>query len=141
MNYFPIFGENMKLLRYLPLIVVALLNLLGCSKDDEQYNTHIIGTWEMTHWNGRAVTDYPQGIPYGFPVNTTLTFESGGAYYGTGFFNDGFGEYSINGRNIVITMSGIEKMSYIIKSIDRNTAVLDAVIADDPTEIKLKKMN
>lgn len=38
-------------------------------------------------------------------------------------------------------MSGIEKMSYIIKSMDHNTAVLDAVIADDPTEVKIKKMN
>lgn len=78
----------MKLLRYLPLVVAALLTLFGCSKYDDQYDTQIVGTWEMTHWYGRAVTDYPQGVPHGFPVNTTLIFESGGAYYGTGFFRD-----------------------------------------------------
>ncbi len=46
----------MKLLKYLPLLVAALLTLLGCSKDNEQCNTQIVETREMTDWNGRAVT-------------------------------------------------------------------------------------
>ncbi|WP_166336727.1 lipocalin-like domain-containing protein [Sphingobacterium chungjuense] len=125
----------MKLIRYLPLIVVALLNLLGCVKD-ESYARQIIGTWEITHYDGRVVADHPEE----FPQPRNMTFQSDGAFYETGTSRDGFGSYSINGGDIIIYMQGRAVFTIKIISIDGSSAFLDVSTQGSAVGIKLKKM-
>ncbi|PVH26297.1 lipocalin-like domain-containing protein [Sphingobacterium corticibacter] len=126
-----------KLLAFTFLILVLFPS---CSKDDnssnQDYSTQILGTWEMTHYDGRKVSDNPDV----FPDRTTITFQSGGTYSGTGMFGGGSGTYTLSGNTITTKVDGLTFITYRIKSINGDTADLTMNIEQTSADIRAARV-
>ncbi|PVH26968.1 lipocalin-like domain-containing protein [Sphingobacterium corticibacter] len=125
----------MKLPRYLLQHFAILLMVFGCSKENDPYARQILGTWEITHYDGRVVADHPAE----FPQPRTITFQAGGAFHETGTSRDGYGSYTINGTDITVYMQGRVAFTFKILSIQGNTAFLDVYTGSSVVGIKIKK--
>ncbi|MFD2597325.1 META domain-containing protein [Sphingobacterium corticis] len=123
-------------MKRLLLFFVSIAVLTSCSKDDDKsnqdYSTQILGTWEMTHYDGRKVSDNPEV----FPDRTTITFQSGGTYSGSGMFGDGSGTYTLSGNTITTKVDGLTFITYKIKSINGDTADLTMNIEQTSADIR-----
>lgn len=117
-------------------LVVTSFAFVSCSDDDDnQYNSSIIGTWKVTE-----VKTSQSGSYIAWPFKTTYaSFKSDGTYYGSGYFGNGNGTWSIKG-NTVDTYVGCELYaSYEIISVTPTTAELKMSMGGDAIWIKCKK--
>ena len=79
-------------------LVVATFAFVSCSNDDDdnQYNSDIVGTWKITE-----VKTSQSGSYIAWPFKTTYaSFKSDGTYYGSGYFGNGSGTWSIKGNTV-----------------------------------------
>lgn len=126
--------------KYLMLFVVVA-TLIGCSKDEKEpespYKTSIVGTWELTHFNGSAVSSMPEV----FNRETTITFGSNGSYSGQGIFGNGSGTYSLSGSIAKTYIDGELYHTYDVISIKDNVVEAKMTDASSTATIKAKKIN
>ncbi|MCL8000652.1 lipocalin family protein [Brucella sp. 21LCYQ03] len=110
--------------------------LISCSKDDDPREQEIIGTWQITHYDGRVTADHPEE----FPEGRTITFQSGGTFYESGSFRDGSGTYVIKDRDLIVTIGGNTVFTYIIMSITEDQLILDELMAGTAIRVQLKRV-
>ena len=118
-------------------LVVATFAFVSCSNDDDdnQYNSDIVGTWMITE-----VKTSQSGSYIDWPFKTTYaTFKSDGTYYGSGYFGNGSGTWSIKGNTVNTYVGGELYASYEIITVTSATAELKMSMDGESIWIKCKK--
>ena len=118
-------------------LVVATVAFVSCSNDDDdnQYNSDIVGTWKITE-----VKMSQSGSYIDWPFKTTYaTFKSDGTYYGSGYFGNGSGTWSIKGNTLNTYVGGELYASYEIISVTSTTSELKMSMDGESIWIKCKK--
>ena len=118
-------------------LVVATVAFVSCSNDDDdnQYNSDIVGTWKITEFKMSQSGSYID-----WPFKTTYaTFKSDGTYYGSGYFGNGSGTWSIKGNTVNTYVGGELYASYEIISVTSTTSELKMSIDGESIWIKCKK--
>ena len=118
-------------------LVVATVAFVSCSNDDDdnQYNSDIVGTWKITE-----VKMSQSGSYIAWPFKTTYaTFKSDGTYYGSGYFGNGSGTWSIKGNTVNTYVGGELYASYEIISVTSTTSELKMSMDGETIWIKCKK--
>ena len=118
-------------------LVVATVAFVSCSKDDDdnQYNSDIVGTWKITE-----VKTSQSGSYIDWPFKTTYaSFKSDGTYYGSGYFGNGSGTWSIKGNAVNTYVGGELYASYEIITVTSTTAELKMSMDGESIWIKCKK--
>lgn len=118
-------------------LVVATVAFVSCSNDDDdnQYNSDIVGTWKITE-----VKMSQSGSYIAWPFKTTYaTFKSDGTYYGSGYFGNGSGTWSIKGNTVNTYVGGELYASYEIISVTSTTSELKMSMDGESIWIKCKK--
>ena len=118
-------------------LVVATVAFVSCSNDDDdnQYNSDIVGTWKITE-----VKTSQSGSYIDWPFKTTYaTFKSDGTYYGSGYFGNGSGTWSIKGNTLNTYVGGELYASYEIISVTSTTSELKMSMDGESIWIKCKK--
>lgn len=118
-------------------LVVATVAFVSCSNDDDdnQYNSDIVGTWKITE-----VKTSQSGSYIDWPFKTTYaTFKSDGTYYGSGYFGNGSGTWSIKGNTVNTYVGGELYASYEIISVTSTTSELKMSMDGESIWIKCKK--
>lgn len=123
--------------KYLFVLAVATATILGCGKDGEigpesPYKSSIVGTWELTHFNGISVASMPDV----FTKTTTITFGNDGSYLGRGIFGDGSGTYVLTGSTVKTYIDGELYHTYEIISLSGN--VVEAKMTDSSSTATIK---
>ena len=118
-------------------LVVVTVAFVSCSNDDDdnQYNSDIVGTWKITE-----VKTSQSGSYIDWPFKTTYaTFKSDGTYYGSGYFGNGSGTWSIKGNTVNTYVGGELYASYEIISVTSTTSELKMSMDGESIWIKCKK--
>ena len=118
-------------------LVVATVAFVSCSNDDDdnQYNSDIVGMWKITE-----VKMSQSGSYIDWPFKTTYaTFKSDGTYYGSGYFGNGSGTWSIKGNTVNTYVGGELYASYEIISVTSTTSELKMSMDGESIWIKCKK--
>ena len=118
-------------------LVVATFAFVSCSNDDDdnQYNSDIVGTWKITEVKTSQSSSY-----IAWPFKTTYsTFKSDGTYYGSGYFGNGSGTWSIKGNTVNTYVGGELYASYEIISVTSTTSELKMSMDGESIWIKCKK--
>ena len=117
-------------------LVVTSFAFVSCSDDDDnQFNSSIIGTWKVTE-----VKTSQSGSYIAWPFKATYaSFKSDGTYYGSGYFGNGSGTWSIKGNTVDTYVGGELYASYEIISVTPTTAELKMSMGGDAIWIKCKK--
>ena len=118
-------------------LVVVTVAFVSCSNDDDdnQYNSDIVGTWKITEFKTSQSGSYID-----WPFKTTYaTFKSDGTYYGSGYFGNGSGTWSIKGNTVNTYVGGELYASYEIISVTSSTSELKMSIDGESIWIKCKK--
>ena len=118
-------------------LVVATVAFVSCSNDDDdnQYNSDIVGTWKITE-----VKTSQSGSYIDWPFKTTYaTFKSDGTYYGSGYFGNGSGTWSIKGNTVNTYVGGELYASYEIISVTSTTSELKMSMDGESIWIKCNK--
>ena len=118
-------------------LVVATVAFVSCSNDDDdnQYNSDIVGTWKITE-----VKTSQSGSYIDWPFKTTYaSFKSDGTYYGSGYFGNGSGTWSIKGNTLNTYVGGELYASYEIISVTSTTSELKMSMDGESIWIKCKK--
>lgn len=118
-------------------LVVATVAFVSCSNDDDdnQYNSDIVGTWKITE-----VKTSQSGSYIDWPFKTTYaSFKSDGTYYGSGYFGNGSGTWSIKGNTVNTYVGGELYASYEIISVTSTTSELKMSMDGESIWIKCKK--
>ena len=118
-------------------LVVATVAFVSCSNDDDdnQYNSDIVGTWKITEFKMSQSGSYID-----WPFKTTYaTFKSDGTYYGSGYFGNGSGTWSIKGNTVNTYVGGELYASYEIISVTSTTSELKMSMDGESIWIKCKK--
>ena len=118
-------------------LVVATVAFVSCSNDDDdnQYNSDIVGTWKITE-----VKTSQSGSYIAWPFKTTYaSFKSDGTYYGSGYFGNGSGTWSIKGNTVNTYVGGELYASYEIISVTSTTSELKMSMDGESIWIKCKK--
>ena len=118
-------------------LVVATVAFVSCSNDDDdnQYNSDLVGTWKITE-----VKTSQSGSYIDWPFKTTYaTFKSDGTYYGSGYFGNGSGTWSIKGNTLNTYVGGELYASYEIITVTSTTAELKMSMDGESIWIKCKK--
>ena len=118
-------------------LVVATVAFVSCSNDDDdnQYNSDIVGTWKITE-----VKMSQSGSYIAWPFKTTYaTFKSDGTYYGSGYFGNGSGTWSIKGNTVNTYVGGELYASYEIISVTSTTSELKMSMDGESIWIKCNK--
>ena len=118
-------------------LVVATFAFVSCSKDDDdnQYNSDLVGTWKITE-----VKTSQSGSYIAWPFKTTYaSFKSYGTYYGSGYFGNGSGTWSIKGNTVNTYVGGELYASYEIISVTSTTSELKMSMDGESIWIKCKK--
>ena len=118
-------------------LVVATVAFVSCSNDDDdnQYNSDIVGTWKITE-----VKTSQSGSYIAWPFKTTYaSFKSDGTYYGSGYFGNGSGTWSIKGNTLNTYVGGELYASYEIITVTSTTAELKMSMDGESIWIKCKK--
>lgn len=117
--------------------VVATVAFVSCSNDDDdnQYNSDIVGTWKITE-----VKMSQSGSYIDWPFKTTYaSFKSDGTYYGSGYFGNGSGTWSIKGNTVNTYVGGELYASYEVISVTSTTSELKMSMDGESIWIKCKK--
>ena len=118
-------------------LVVATVAFVSCSNDDDdnQYNSDIVGTWKITE-----VKTSQSGSYIDWPFKTTYaSFKSDGTYYGSGYFGNGSGTWSIKGNTLNTYVGGELYASYEIITVTSTTSELKMSMDGESIWIKCKK--
>ena len=118
-------------------IVVATFAFVSCSNDDDDnhYDSAIVGTWKITE-----VKTSQSGTYINWPFKTTYaSFKSDGTYYGSGYFGNGSGTWSIKGNTVNTYVDGDLYASYEIISVTSTTSELKMSMDGESIWIKCKK--
>ena len=118
-------------------LVVATFACVSCSNedDDNQQNSDIVNTWKITE-----VKTSQSGSYIDWPFKTTYaTFKSDGTYYGSGYFGNGSGTWSIKGNTLNTYVGGELYASYEIITVTSTTAELKMSMDGESIWIKCKK--
>ena len=117
-------------------LVVTSFAFVSCSDDDDnQYNSAIVGTWKITE-----VKTSQSGTYINWPFKTTYaSFKSDGTYYGSGYFGNGSGTWSIKGNTVNTYVDGDLYASYEIISVTSTTSELKMSMDGESIWIKCKK--
>ena len=118
-------------------LVVATVAFVSCSNDDDdnQYNSDLVGTWKITE-----VKTSQSGSYIAWPFKTTYaSFKSDGTYYGSGYFGNGSGTWSIKGNTVNTYVGGELYASYEIISVTSTTSELKMSMDGESIWIKCKK--
>ena len=118
-------------------LVVATVAFVSCSNDDDdnQYNSDIVGTWKITEFKTSQSGSY-----IAWPFKTTYsTFKSDGTYYGSGYFGNGSGTWSIKGNTLNTYVGGELYASYEIITVTSTTSELKMSMDGESIWIKCKK--
>lgn len=116
---------------------LALFALAGCSKDEEndpqnRFETEIVGTWELTHFDDAEVSEYPEM----FPERTTISFAKDGKYSGKEKFGNGEGTYEIDDSVVSTYINGYKYYTYEILSLEND--IVEANMTERSTTVKIK---
>lgn len=104
------------------ILMTLFVGMSSCSKDDDEPNPYkdaIIGTWKITEFSTNN-SNYVNWMK----ERTTATFKSDGTYYGSGYFGNGSGTYTLKGSHITTYVEGEEYLSYDILSLVGGNATL-----------------
>ena len=118
-------------------LVVATVAFVSCSNDDDdnQYESTIVGTWKITD-----VKTSQSGTYISWPFKATYaSFKSDGTYYGSGYFGNGSGTWSIKGNTVNTYVDGDLYASYEIISVTSTTSELKMSMDGESIWIKCKK--
>ena len=118
-------------------LVVATFVFVSSSNDDDdnQYESAIVGTWKITE-----VKTSQSGTYISWPFKTTYaSFKSDGTYYGSGYFGNGSGTWSIKGNTVNTYVAGDLYASYEIISVTSTTSELKMSMDGESIWIKCKK--
>ena len=118
-------------------LVVATVAFVSCSNDDDdnQYNSDLVGPWKITE-----VKTSQSGSYIAWPFKTTYaSFKSDGTYYGSGYFGNGSGTWSIKGNTVNTYVGGELYASYEIISVTSTTSELKMSMDGESIWIKCKK--
>ena len=118
-------------------LVVATFAFVSCSNDDDdyQYDPAIVGTWKITE-----VKTSQSGTYINWPFKATYaSFKSDGTYYGSGYFGNGSGTWSIKGNTVNTYVAGDLYASYEIISVTSTTSELKMSMDGESIWIKCKK--
>ena len=118
-------------------LVVVTVAFVSCSNDDDynQYNSDIVGTWKITEFKMSQSGSYID-----WPFKTTYaTFKSDGTYYGSGYFGNGSGTWSIKGNTLNTYVGGELYASYEIITVTSTTSELKMSMDGESIWIKCKK--
>ena len=118
-------------------LVVATFAFVSCSNDDDdnQYAPAIVGTWKITE-----VKTSQSGTYINWPFKATYaSFKSDGTYYGSGYFGNGSGTWSIKGNTVNTYVDGDLYASYEIISVTSTTSELKMSMDGESIWIKCKK--
>ena len=118
-------------------LVVPTFAFVSCSNDDDdnQYDPAIVGTWKITE-----VKTSQSGTYINWPFKTTYaSFKSDGTYYGSGYFGNGSGTWSIKGNTVNTYVDGDLYASYEIISVTSTTSELKMSMDGESIWIKCKK--
>jgi len=121
----------------LSILALVIIGLSSCGKDDNNtpdspYKDSIVGTWELTHFDGVDVSTMPEV----FTRTTTITFGSEGHYSGQGVLGDGTGTYTLEGSTIKTYIDGELFITYEIKSLANN--IVEATMTDSSGSVMIK---
>src|SRR5690606_4017732 len=127
--------------KQLLILFVSVATLVGCGKDGEKepespYKSSIVGTWELTHFNGASV----ESMPEVFNQTTTITFGSNGSYSGKGVFGNGSGTYELSGSTARTYIDGELYHTYEIISLSGDVVVAKMTDSSSSATIKAKKI-
>ena len=118
-------------------LVVVTVAFVSCSNDDDdnQYDPAIVGTWKITE-----VKTSQSGTYINWPFKTTYaSFKSDGTYYGSGYFGNGSGTWSIKGNTVNTYVDGDLYASYEIISVTSTTSELKMSMDRESIWIKCNK--
>ena len=119
------------------LLTLVVATFVSCSNDDDdnQYDPAIVGTWKITE-----VKTSQSGTYINWPFKTTYaSFKSDGTYYGSGYFGNGSGTWSIKGNTVNTYVDGDLYASYEIISVTSTTSELKMSMDGESIWIKCKK--
>ena len=138
-----LFFEKMKRLFFLIMSIMTLcLSTTSCSKDDVPGfdKSIIIGTWDLTeaYINGQWIDLTSSKYSH---YQASITFKDGGQYTGKGYFGNGDGTYTYDGKIINTYVSGKLYYSYEIASLTQTSCelIMSNEAGDTPLKIKAKK--
>lgn len=123
------------------MLFVVVAALVGCGKDgdtsdqESPYKSSIVGTWELTHFNGTPVS----ALPDVFSRTTTITFGADGSYSGGGVFGSGSGTYVLEGSVAKTYIDGELYHTYEIVSLSGDVVEAKMTDASGTATIKAKK--
>ena len=126
-----------KYLFLLLTLVVTSLAFVSCSDDDDvnPYNNAIVGTWRIV-----SVKTTPHGSYIVWPFEVTYaSFKSNGTYYGSGYFGNGRGTWSIKDHTVYTYVEGSLYASYEIVSITQDAVELKMTMDGESIWIGCKK--
>ena len=118
-------------------LVVATFAFVSCSNDDDdnQYNSDLVGTWKITE-----VKTSQSGSYIAWPFKTTYaSFQPAGPHYGSAYFGNGSGTWSIKGNTVNTYVGGELYASYEIISVTSTTSELKMSMDGESIWIKCKK--
>jgi len=132
-------------MRKVLLVLFVALLAVSCEKEEENkfdYDLKLLhGTWR--------ITEVKQNDGTFFDVTTTLgqsafeptyaTFNADGTYHGSGYFGDGTGIYTAEGKKITTFIDGVELFSYTVVSLSGTECHLIMSGGSSSNEIKCKK--
>ncbi len=119
------------------MMASAVLLFASCGKDESPYKDKMIGTWD-----GIAVklssgwVDITSSYHHDFQFS--ITFHDDGTYYGTGYFGNGSGTYTINDNTIFTYVNGAEYYRYDIYSVSGNEAHLKMYSNRNSSSLEIK---
>lgn len=126
------------------LMLSTIMLLSSCSKDDEpkfNYDLNLLyGKWRITEMYTSNkwvdVTTYPGNLVM---PPTYATFNSDGAYSGSGYFGTGSGKYVAIGSSITTYIDNEEYAKYDVISLNGTSCELNMSIGSSSIKIRCKK--
>ena len=117
-------------------MVLPIFVFTSCSKDDEptfDYDLNMIyGTWVLDE------VDTGSGYQNWILEETSATFKKDGSYYGKGYFGNGSGTYTAEGKTIKCFVGGKEYIKYDVLDLNGNKCELRMYMSGSEKDIKIK---
>lgn len=131
-----------KVLSMTLLLTAMLFTFSSCSDDDDSKFDYpmedLYGEWDVVaiEVNGKwCFTNMPQYKKFAM----SISFNSDGTFYGSGYLGYGSGTYTTAGNTIITYLKGKEYIRYVVKSLRSNTAALTMVQGDTSLDIHAVK--
>ena len=126
----------MRKILFMMAMVLPFFLFPSCTKDDEttfDYNLNMIyGTWVLDE------VDTGNGYQNWILEETSATFKKDGSYYGKGYFGDGSGTYTAEGKTITCFVGGKEYIKYDVLYLNGNKCELRMYMTGSDEDIKIK---